>query len=57
MPRADVIHNERVFITGIVEAGVVGLAYSEEVGGVVACGQLDNICDECGDAQAKDMDP
>lgn len=56
-PRADVIHNERVFITGIVEGGVVGLAHSEEVGGMVSCRQLDNICDECGDAQAKHMDP
>jgi len=55
--RADVIHNERVLITGSVEAGVVGLAHSKEIGGVISCSQLDNICDECCDTQAKHMDP
>ena len=54
---ADVVQDVGVVVAGEVQRGVVGLTHGQEVGSVVACGQLDDVSDESCGTQAKHVHP
>lgn len=54
-PGADVLQNERVFITGGVQVCVVGLANSKKVRCWVTCRQLDDVSYQSRGTQTKQM--
>lgn len=54
---ADVVQDVGVLVAGEVQGGVVGLTHGQEVGGMVACGQLDDVSDESCGTQAEHVHP
>lgn len=55
MARADVSSDIGIFVTGDSREGVIGLAYSQKEGCVVASGNLDDVSDQCRGTKTKNV--
>lgn len=53
MARADVFSDVGISVTGDSREGVIGLAYSQKEGCVVASGNLDDVSDQCRGTKTK----
>lgn len=55
MTRADVFSDVGIFVTGDSSEGVIGFAYCEKEGCVVASGNLDDVSDQCCGTKTKNV--